>query len=36
LADLTGWKLADIRHQMNLRADAGDNGAKWWQKLWVR
>lgn len=38
LADLTGWKLADIRTQMNLRsADAsGDAGAKWWQKLWSR
>ncbi len=36
LANLTGWKLADIRQQMNLRtADAGD-GAKWWQKLWTR
>ena len=33
-ADLTGWKLADIRTQMNLRtADAGDG--KWWQKLWT-
>lgn len=36
LADLTGWKLADIRAQMNLRsADAGASG-KWWQKLWSR
>jgi hypothetical protein len=36
LADLTGWKLADIRAQMNLRtADAGESG-KWWQKLWSR
>jgi hypothetical protein len=36
LANLTGWKLADIRQQMNLRtADAGDD-AKWWQKLWTR
>jgi hypothetical protein len=35
LADLTGWKLADIRSQMNLRtADATDS--KWWQKLWTR
>ncbi len=35
LADLTGWKLADIRSQMNLRtADATDG--KWWQKLWTR
>jgi len=32
LADLTGWKLADISGQMNLRtAHAGDG--KWWQKL---
>ncbi len=36
LASLTGWKLADIRQQMNLRtADAG-NDAKWWQNLWTR
>ncbi len=36
LADLTGWKLADIRQQMNLRtAAAGDDG-KWWQNLWTR
>jgi len=34
LAELTGWKLADIRAQMNLRADIG--AEKWWQKLWVR
>ena len=37
LAELTGWKLADIRGQMNLRsADASDVGNKWWQKLWSR
>jgi hypothetical protein len=36
LSELTGWKLADIRAQMNLRsADAGESG-KWWQKLWTR
>ena len=35
LADLTGWKLADIRSQMNLRADAGGE-EKWWQRLWSR
>ena len=36
LADLTGWKLANIRQQMNLRtADAGTD-AKWWQNLWTR
>ena len=35
LADLTGWRLADIRAAMNLRADAS-NGEKWWQKLWIR
>jgi hypothetical protein len=35
LAELTGWKLADIRSQMNLRtADAGET--KWWQNLWTR
>jgi hypothetical protein len=36
LASLTGWNIADIRAQMNLRADAGDGGEKWWQKLWGR
>ena len=36
LANLTGWKLAGIRAQMNLRtADANESG-KWWQKLWTR
>ncbi|HEX2930002.1 MAG TPA: DUF2330 domain-containing protein [Candidatus Binatia bacterium] len=34
LAELTGWKLADIRAQMNLGADSGSE--KWWQKLWQR
>ena len=35
LAELTGWQLADIRSQMNLRtADAREN--KWWQNLWTR
>jgi hypothetical protein len=33
LAELTGWKLADIRKQMNLRTAAIDGG-KWWQNLW--
>ena len=36
LAGLTGWNIADIRAQMNLRADASDGGVKWWQKLWSR
>ena len=36
LATLTGWSIADIRAQMNLRADAIDGGEKWWQKLWGR
>ena len=36
LAELTGWKLADIHQTMNFRtADAGTDG-KWWQKLWTR
>jgi len=34
LAELTGWKIADIRAQMNLGADPG--AEKWWQKLWQR
>jgi hypothetical protein len=37
LASLTGWDITDIRAQMNLRGDAGNNpGTKWWQKLWSR
>jgi len=36
LADLTGWNIAEIRAQMNLRADAGEGGRAWWQKLWTR
>jgi len=38
LADLTGWKLADIRDQMNLRSasTSGGTAAKWWQKIWNR
>jgi hypothetical protein len=36
LADLTGWRLAEIRSQMNLGADAGVGQEKWWQKLWPR
>jgi hypothetical protein len=34
LANLTGWDIADIRAQMNLKIDAG--AEKWWQKLWTR
>jgi hypothetical protein len=36
LADLTGWKLAEIRSQMNLGSDVGGSQEKWWQKLWPR
>jgi hypothetical protein len=39
LAQLTGWKIDDIRRQMNLRGPnpGGDDGEKaWWQKLWSR
>ena len=36
LADLTGWKLADIRAQMNLGSNTVDAQEKWWQKLWSR
>jgi len=35
LAELTGWDLAGIRTQMNLRT-AANGGEKWWQKLWSR
>ena len=35
LADLTGWNIADIRTQMNLRTSESTEGTdKWWQKLW--
>ncbi len=33
LAELTGWKVADIRKKMNL-GEPGDVGGKWYQKLW--
>jgi hypothetical protein len=38
LAELTGWKLADIRTQMGLvSASAGtDTADKWWRRLWGR
>ena len=36
LAELTGWDLAGIRTQMNLRAATSNGGEKWWQKLWAR
>lgn len=36
LADLTGWKLPDIRAQMNLGSDAIDAQEKWWQRIWSR
>ena len=35
LAHLTGWDIAGIRKQMNLRA-AANEGGKWWQNLWPR
>ena len=36
LAELTGWDLAGIRTQMNLRTVTSNGGEKWWQKLWPR
>jgi len=38
LADLTGWDIADIRAQMNLRAVIPDGpGTKtWWEKIWIK
>jgi hypothetical protein len=35
LPELTGWKLADMREQMNLRTADADNDGKWWQRLWT-
>jgi hypothetical protein len=36
LADLTGWDIADIRTQMNLRGTVphGSGGKTWWEKIW--
>jgi hypothetical protein len=36
LADLTGWDIADIRTQMNLRGAVpnGSGGKTWWEKIW--
>jgi hypothetical protein len=36
LADLTGWDIADIRSQMNLRGTVpnGSGGKTWWEKIW--
>ena len=38
LADVTGWGIADIRSQMNLRGAVPDGaGSKtWWEKIWNR
>ena len=36
LADLTGWDIADIRTQMNLRGTvpSGSGGKTWWERIW--
>jgi hypothetical protein len=36
LADLTGWDIADIRRQMNLRGTVpnGPGSKTWWEKIW--
>ena len=36
LADLTGWDIADIRRQMNLRGAVpnGPGSKTWWEKIW--
>src|SRR5215831_8157235 len=36
LADLTGWDIADIRTQMNLRGviPNGPESKTWWEKIW--
>ena len=37
LADLTGWDIADIRTQMNLRGTIPNGGGKaWWKQLWSK
>ncbi|MEM7182616.1 MAG: DUF2330 domain-containing protein [Spirochaetota bacterium] len=34
LADLTGWRLADIHNKMQLDLSIRSNGKEWWQKIW--
>jgi len=36
LAELTGWKLDDVRTKMNVAADWSEpsENVKWWEKLW--
>ncbi len=36
LAELTGWKLADIRKEMDLGAAPGQAQEKWWRSIWPR
>jgi len=36
LADLTGWKLEEIRAQMKVGSPPGDIEEKWWEKIWRR
>jgi hypothetical protein len=38
LADLTGWDIADIRTQMNLRSvmPNGPGSKTWWKKIWTK
>ncbi|HZH83115.1 MAG TPA: DUF2330 domain-containing protein [Phototrophicaceae bacterium] len=36
LADLTGWKLDEIRKQMELGPKPSPIEEKWWQKIWRR
>jgi hypothetical protein len=36
LAELTGWKLAEIRTQMSLPIKADGEGREWWRRLWSR
>jgi len=36
LAELTGWKLADIRKQMDLGSDPAESQEKWWQRVWQK
>lgn len=35
LAELTGWKHADIHQPMNLRTTDAGNDGRWWQNLWT-
>jgi len=36
LAELTGWRLIEIKEQMNLPAKNSGEGREWWRRIWSR